>query len=1027
MFRALSANQNTPIDLQTPFDAAVVIPTVLRPSLERAVRSIYAQDIKGRVQILIGIDAAQGDMHQLDRLAAECPGSMALCVLEPGYSTSVRHGGLHANRFSGALRTILTYLANSRCVAYLDDDNWWGPAHLSSLKALIDGGAGWAWSDRWFVDEATGTPLAVDDWESVGPGKGVFTEKFGGFIDTSTLVIDKLACEAAVPLWSMSPFEDGSGEDRLVFQALVDSGKPGKSSGQATSYYRMDHRDSMHLNRLQALRERGVILPSEQKRGVVRLADAVAGFRGLETPAPKIPPADDLLVRELVQRLKPMEVLALGLGDEIGVFDIAGWAIATNDQALTLLVDSGPVLNTRIRDLGFNNGIAALPPDVAAKEGGALRWLAAANLSVDLVYIGAKPAVNPKDADAIVETVAAGWAALRAGGMMIGEGAVEDGGVLGVALKGFAERSGVDLLPAVLHGHHRWLLQKGDAAPEDESVEALYDKGVAAHGAGDLQTANRYYQAALAKQTDHAPTLHMMGVMALQLGKIDAAVQLTGAAVELMKDSAAFYNDHGEALRHAGRFDDAAQAYEAAMTLDPTLGSICNNFGILRQAQGRMDEAVPLFRRAVELMPGSPTAPMNLGVALMEKGDIDGAVEVLRQAEAMAATTPAVKLNLANALMLQGDPVAAEALYREVIDLEPHSLDAGVNLARALREQGRLDESLTIYRLIEDNLPAELDAARPILSFNKGLTELVAGDLAGGWRGWAERARAGAAPEVSLSTPRWKGEPLKGKRLLIHAEQGLGDTLQFIRFIPALRKKLEPASLSLIVQQPLLPLLQAVPNAGWLGLDALNGPEQALPVHDLYVSLLDLAGLLGIDLAALPVAEAYVEADAAAVTSWRARLETLDGRKVGLVWKGRKEHGNDRNRSMPATAVAPLLQLDGVSWVSLQKEAGEVEKAVLESHGFIADVASELTDMAATAALVAALDLVITVDTSVAHLAGAMGKPVWLLLPHAPDWRWMLERSDSPWYPSARLFRQPSPGDWAGVVKAVEAALNERA
>jgi Flp pilus assembly protein TadD len=825
--------------------------------------------------------------------------------------------------------------------------------------------------------------------------------------------------------WAGSPFEDGSGEDRLVFQALTQvppkTVHPGRPSGKPTSYYRMNPADSMHLSRLQALRERGVVLPSAEAKGIRPLSEIVAAFRA-GTPTPSVAPADDLLIRELVQRLKPAEILALGTGDDTAVLDLAGWALAENPRAIVLVADDSAVLSARIAAQGFHGGVVILPAALAASAGGPARWLASAPIAVDLVYIASEA-----PAGGLAEAAALGWSLLRPGGMMIGEGPVEPGSPSGAALGGFAASAGVDLLPASLFGHHRWLMQKGDEVPEEDqnTPEALYAKGLAAHGAGDVHTANKFYQQVLALQPEHPPSLHMLGVMALQLGQMEAAEKLTAAAVELDPRSAVYRNDHGEALRHNGKLEAAAAQFERALELDPALGSIYNNFGILRQAQGRFDDAVPLFRRAIELAPDSPTASMNLGVALMEKGELDQALVALEAAEALAPRGPAVRLNLANARLLLGQPAEAEAIYRAILADDPRSLDAAVNLARSLREQGKLAESLALYDDIEANLPPEADPVRPIISFNKGMAQLLAGDLRSGWQGFAMRAAAGAAPAVSLSTPRWQGESLAGKRLLIHAEQGLGDTLQFIRFIPKLRETFAPASVALVVQPALLNLLGSAENAPWLQLDHLSGPEQALPVHDLYASLLDLGLYLGIGLDDLPVAAAYLSAGPDAVRSWQDRIGSLEGKKAGLVWKGRKEHGNDRNRSMPIGQAASLLQRDGVSWVSLQRDATGLDLAVLQTNGFIADPASELPDMAATAALITALDLVVTVDTSVAHLAGALGKPVWLMLAHSPDWRWLWDRADSPWYPSARLFRQKAPGDWQSVIDQVTSALGE--
>jgi glycosyltransferase involved in cell wall biosynthesis len=207
------------ISMQQAFDVAVVIPTTLRPSLKKSVHSVFNQDYRGRIQILIGIDKPIGDKKILQELAIDCPDNVAITVIEPGYSTSVRHGGIYSNQFGGALRTILTYAANSRYICYLDDDNWFAPHHISDLLQAVKGNA-CAYSHRWFVNEKTHEIICEDNFLSVGPGKGVFAQKFGGFVDTNCLILDKMQCHMIIPLWCVAIFPDGSGEDRRVFKVL---------------------------------------------------------------------------------------------------------------------------------------------------------------------------------------------------------------------------------------------------------------------------------------------------------------------------------------------------------------------------------------------------------------------------------------------------------------------------------------------------------------------------------------------------------------------------------------------------------------------------------------------------------------------------------------------------------------------------------------------------------------------------------------------------------------------------------------
>ncbi|MBL29522.1 MAG: glycosyltransferase [Rhodospirillaceae bacterium] len=241
-------------DLQRVFDAAVVMPSLLRPTIGAALRSVYAQAFSGTIQILIGIDDPAADRTVLQPALAERPPHCVVTVVDLGYSTSERRGGVHKDYSGGALRTILSYMANSRYLAYLDDDNWWHREHLASLRAAIRG-ADWAWSLRWFADAETGQPLCIDEWESVGPAAGVFAKRFGGWVDPNCLMINKGACEAVLAAWSLPLTVDQMTGDRQVFRALVNRFRPA-ATGRATTYYRMGFHDPNHEKRMTAIRAR---------------------------------------------------------------------------------------------------------------------------------------------------------------------------------------------------------------------------------------------------------------------------------------------------------------------------------------------------------------------------------------------------------------------------------------------------------------------------------------------------------------------------------------------------------------------------------------------------------------------------------------------------------------------------------------------------------------------------------------------------------------------------------------------------
>jgi Glycosyl transferase family 2 len=245
------------INLQQPFDVAVVIPTILRPHLRRALESVYSQDLQGRIQVLIGIDKALGSREMLNELISAAPPHVHVTVIDPGYSTSMRHGGVHSCFYAGAMRTVLSFLANSRYVAYLDDDDWFAPDHLSSMLTAIEG-HDWAWSQRWYSHPITAQGICIDAWESMGPGQGVYAH-CGGFVAPSCLMLDKISCAMLLPLWSNSPFAYGDGEDRLVLDMLIQTGLKGAHNNKASSFYTLDPRDGNHGHRMRWMREQGAL------------------------------------------------------------------------------------------------------------------------------------------------------------------------------------------------------------------------------------------------------------------------------------------------------------------------------------------------------------------------------------------------------------------------------------------------------------------------------------------------------------------------------------------------------------------------------------------------------------------------------------------------------------------------------------------------------------------------------------------------------------------------------------------------
>jgi hypothetical protein len=436
-----------------------------------------------------------------------------------------------------------------------------------------------------------------------------------------------------------------------------------------------------------------------------------------------------------------------------------------------------------------------------------------------------------------------------------------------------------------------------------------------------------------------------------------------------------------QALHGTGQADAALAALDQLLAQQPRDAGAHESRGNLLMELGRPAEALASFEAALEHGGTSPEALANLAAALLRLGR---AQDALVRAE--------------GALALQ--PVHRQALHAK-----------GNALLNLLRVREAADFSREACRAVPDDAD---------LQWNLAVADLLLGDFDSGWAAHEARWRAtgfvhGVAPAV-LAGSRWTGrEPLADTTVLLYAEQGLGDTIQFLRYVP--RVAAQAGRVLLQVQPALAPLLRSLPANV-----RLLAPGEPLPPFDRQCPLLSLPHVFGTRLETVPAEVPYLHADPSEAGAWRERLPGGAQPRVGIAWSGNPRHANDHNRSIALQEFAALAA-PGVQFVSLQPQVRESDRAAFRHWPGLHDAGPLLRDFGATAGLLDALDLVITVDTSVAHLAGALGRPAWILLPHAPDWRWMLERSDSPWYPSARLYRQPAPGDWASVLARVRRDL----
>ena len=514
------------------------------------------------------------------------------------------------------------------------------------------------------------------------------------------------------------------------------------------------------------------------------------------------------------------------------------------------------------------------------------------------------------------------------------------------------------------------------------------------------------FDAAIRLKPDYAEAFNNRGSAQQNLDRHEDAIASFNRAIALRPDDDFAHNNRGISQQRLGQHAEAIASFDQAIRLNPRNGVARNNRGISLLYQGAPDEAAEEFRRARELQPDYFDACINHGIALSCLGRHAEALESIDRALALRPDNGLVHNNRGMALMHLGRYAEAVASFERCLERIPNYFEALNNLGLALPYLGRQPEALARFR---QALAVQPDNATA--HYNLGMCLLQTGQYAAGWPEFEWRWQTGqyAVAKRDLAPPLWLGrETLHGRTILLHAEQGLGDTLQFCRYATQLAAH---GATVLLEAQPALKSLLGTLD----GVSRVIAQGEALPAFDYHCPLLSLPLACATDLANIPAAPRYLAADADRRTAWRARLGERTRPRIGLAWAGNTAFGNDHNRSIALADFADLKP-GNFGLVSLQKEIRPSDQAAFAARSDIVHFGEELHDFADTAALIDELDLVISVDTAVAHLAGALGKPVWLLLPYNPDWRWLLERNDSPWYPSARLFRQAQPGDWHGVI-----------
>lgn len=532
---------------------------------------------------------------------------------------------------------------------------------------------------------------------------------------------------------------------------------------------------------------------------------------------------------------------------------------------------------------------------------------------------------------------------------------------------------------------------------------------------GEEPEAERHLERAVALQPDYGEAHNNLGILWSSRGEHARALPAFERAVALEGGKAAWLNNLGNSYVECFRFEEALRTYDRAIAINPLDAECWSNRGLALRGLRRPDEAMDSFRRAIDIVPAHVSALSNLAIVLKEQKQLDEAVRTMTRATELDPANATLWANFAAIHEARGEYDRMRDLAAHARDLDPTSAEPLNLLANYAMEGGRYDEALALY-----DQALALDPVNCNANWNLALIWLLHGDFERGWKQfeWRKRLQSVVFDHGSYAGAEWKGESLEGRDILLHSEQGIGDAIQFIRYASLLKAR-GARRVYLECPYPIAPLLGGVP-----ALDGVIARGVALPAYDVHANLMSLPGLLATTVETIPATVPYIPVEPRPA---RSAVQVAPGElSVGFVWTGNPGHARDFLRSAPLDAFRPLAAIPGVRLFSLQK--GAAAEHQLESHPIagVVNLAPVLDDFRDTAAVLDALDLVITVDTSVAHLAGALGKETWLLLPHVPDFRWMLERTDSPWYPTMRLFRQPTPRDWATVFSEVEGALRQR-
>jgi tetratricopeptide (TPR) repeat protein len=535
---------------------------------------------------------------------------------------------------------------------------------------------------------------------------------------------------------------------------------------------------------------------------------------------------------------------------------------------------------------------------------------------------------------------------------------------------------------------------------------------------GHLSEAERLYAALCADDHGQFDALHLFGLARYRQGRLVEALQLIAAALKAKPDSPDALSNYGLVLAALARHEEALDNFDKAIALDCDHANALNNRGLTLVALGRTVEALASWDRALEVDPNHCDALHSRGNALYDLKCFGAALADYERVLTLRPDNLDVLNNRGGALAGLGRLDEALDSYNRALSIAPTLPVLQINKGHVLADQHRFELALSSYAEA-----AAAETMRPEAKWFESLVRLRLGQFAQGWRDfeWRWQQTSWAPQRRNFIQRLWLGgKPLAGQTILLHAEQGFGDTIQFVRYAK-LVAGLGPIVL-LEAQSPLKLLLSSVD-----GVAQTLARGEPLPPFDLHCPLMSLPLAFGTTLGSIPAEVPYLHAPADRLAQWRSRLGEKKSLRIGIAWAGSAQHKNNHQRSIALDRFAALLAVPGIEFVSVQKDISPTDAAALSGHANIIHIGDELHDFSDTAAVISLLDLVVSADTAVAHLTGALGRPVWVLVPFSPDFRWLLGREDSPWYPTARVFRQPRLGDWESVIARVHDELERLA